>query len=116
MNKDIELQVRRKNSRLIIPDSEDSTATGPIMGYAQEPLVPLSEACIPLVPIVYNILMYASTALENTSDKPSDGFTQDESASICLYTMEWNDGHRSLYSILNETLRAADHEQLQPWF
>ncbi|CAF3670191.1 unnamed protein product [Rotaria sp. Silwood1] len=30
--------------------------------------------------------------------------------------MEWNDGHRSLYSILNETLRVADREQLRPWF
>ncbi|CAF2635713.1 unnamed protein product [Rotaria sp. Silwood2] len=116
MSQHIELPVRRKNARFVIPDSQDSKSVGPIIGYAQELLLPLTEACIPLVPIVFNILVYVSVALERASDNPSDGLTSDESASICLYTLEWNDGHRSLYSILNETLRTADREHLQPWF
>ncbi|CAF4301307.1 unnamed protein product, partial [Rotaria sordida] len=116
MSQDIELQVRRENARLVIQDSQDPKAVGPIIGYAQEPLLPLADACTPLIPIIFNILVYVSIALENTPDDPSDGLTSDESASIYLYTMEWNDGHRSLYSILNETLRTADREHLQPWF
>ncbi|CAF1012621.1 unnamed protein product [Rotaria sordida] len=112
----IELQVRRENARLVIPDSQDSKTVGPVIGYAQEPLLPLADACRPLVPIIFNILVYVSNALEHTPDNPSDGLTSDESASIYLYTMEWSGGHRSLYSILNETLRTADREQLKPWF
>ncbi|CAF3839772.1 unnamed protein product, partial [Rotaria sordida] len=116
MSENIELQTPRENARLVMPDSQDSKTIRPIIGYAQEPLLPLVDACKPLVSIIFNILVYVSIALENTPDNPSDGLTSDESASIHLYTMEWNDGHRSLYSILNETLRKADREQLKPWF
>ncbi|CAF5079429.1 unnamed protein product, partial [Rotaria sp. Silwood1] len=116
MSKDIELQVRRKNARLVIPDSHDSKTLGPIIGYAQEPLLPLADACTPLIPIIFNILHYVSIALKHTPDNPSDGLTSDESASIYLYTIEWDEGHRSLYFILNETLRTADRKQLKPWF
>ncbi|CAF1494015.1 unnamed protein product, partial [Rotaria sordida] len=114
MTQYVELRVRRENARLVIPDSQDSKIADPIVGYAQEPLLPLGDACKPLVPIVFNILGYVSNALERTSKNPSDGLTSDESASIYLYTMEWNDEHRSVYSILNETLRTADREHLQP--
>jgi hypothetical protein len=30
--------------------------------------------------------------------------------------MEWIDGHKSLYSVLNKTLKTADRENLRPWF
>ncbi|CAF4769237.1 unnamed protein product, partial [Rotaria sp. Silwood1] len=116
MNGDIELRGRRRNSRLIIPDVEDLKVVGPIVGYADEPLLPLADACAPLVPIIFNILAYVARALRHTSIIPSDDLTRDESASIFLYTMEWEDEHRSVYSILNETLRTADREQLQPWY
>ncbi|CAF4162970.1 unnamed protein product, partial [Rotaria sordida] len=116
MSEDTELQVRRENARLVIPDSQDPKTVGPIIDYAQEPLLPLADACTPLIPIIFNILVYASYALEHTPDNPSDDLTSDESASIYLYTMEWSDGHRSLYSVLNEILRTADREQLKPWF
>ncbi|CAF3357632.1 unnamed protein product [Rotaria sp. Silwood2] len=116
MNDGEELQVRRRNDRLLIPHAENSKILGPIVGYAQEPLLPLAEACTPLVPLIFDILAYVSAALKHTPDKPSDDLTRDESASICLYTMEWNNGQRSLYSILNKTLRTADREDLRPWF
>ncbi|CAF4856741.1 unnamed protein product [Rotaria sp. Silwood1] len=116
MSQYIELQARRENARLVIPDSKDPKAVDPITGYAQEPLLPLATACTPLIPIIFNILHYVSIALENTPHYPSDGLTSDESASIYLYTMEWSGGRRSLYTILNETLRTPDREQLKPWF
>lgn len=110
--------VRRRNSRLLIQDSDEhrTTVRRPLIGYAQEPLLALSAACTPLIHIVHNILVYASIALENTKRKPADGLTRDESASICLYTMEWTDGHESLYYILNKTLCGANREDLRPWF
>ncbi|CAF1222539.1 unnamed protein product [Rotaria sordida] len=48
--------------------------------------------------------------------EPKDGLTQDESASIYLYAMEWNETENSLYAILNRTLCLADRTQLRPWF
>lgn len=116
MSHENEPQVRRTNARVIIPDHQDKTDLGPVIGYAQEPLLPLIQACIPLIPVVYNILIYADIALKKTPDNPPDGLTRDESASICLYTMEWNDEHKSLYSVLNKTLWTAERDVLQPWF
>ncbi|CAF3982810.1 unnamed protein product, partial [Adineta steineri] len=50
------------------------------------------------------------------STEPEDELSQDESASIHLYTMEWKVHDNSLYAMLNRTLRLADRRKLQPWF
>lgn len=111
-----ELDFGRQNFRLIVPDNETLEELGPILGYAQEPLVPLVEACEPLVSLIFEIMEYVALALQETPNNPHDGLTRDESAAIRLYTMEWHGGHRSLYSNLNETLRHSPREHLEPWF
>lgn len=117
MNRVEQLDLERKRDRLIIDEPNNTKETSdPIIGYAQEPLLPLIDACEPLIPIVHDICKYTAYALEHTPDQPSDGLTRNESASIRLYTMEWNDSHPSLYSILNQTLKGADRNQLRPWF
>ena len=109
-------RLRRMDSRIVINHVGESEMASPIMGYAQEPLLSLPRACEPLVNIVDNIMTYAKIALKDTPHYPTDGLTRDESASIRLYTMEWNGGQLSLYSILNKTLKTADRNNLQPWF
>ncbi|CAF3915825.1 unnamed protein product, partial [Adineta steineri] len=86
---DNEFMIRRRNSRLLIKDTDDLNSLDPIIGYAQEPILPLHDACVPLISIIPDILHYVSIALEHTPDMPSDDLTRDESASIRLYTMEW---------------------------
>ena len=71
---------------------------GPIIGYAQEPLLPLSKACSPLSNMIYNLWFYVQLAIDGTPEKPADGLTIDESAAIRLYTIEWPRPHRSLYA------------------
>ncbi|CAF1451074.1 unnamed protein product [Adineta ricciae] len=88
---------------------------GPIIGYADEPLLPLTEACAPLVDIIHDIMFYVQMALTETSSKPPDQLTIDESAAIRLYTIEWSKGHRSLYSMLNYTLKNDTRENLRPY-
>jgi hypothetical protein len=88
----------------------------PIIEYAEEPLLPLSEACFPLINILHNLLFYVQMALDETSQEPPDGLTIDESAAIRLYTIEWTKPHRSLYSMLNHALRNTDREELRPYF
>ena len=88
----------------------------PIVGYAAEPLLPLSKACSPLNNILHNLSFYVQLALDETPEQPSDGLTIDESAAIRLYTIEWNAPHRSLYSMLNHTLKSDDRDHLRPYF
>lgn len=89
---------------------------GPIMGYANEPLLPLAEACAPLVDIIPNLQKYVQAALNKTSEQPPNGLTIDESAAIRLYTMQWKKSNRSLYAILNYTLNNSDREQLKHYY
>ncbi|CAF0847257.1 unnamed protein product [Didymodactylos carnosus] len=89
---------------------------GPIVGYAEERLLPLSKACAPLTNIIHDLSVYVQMALDETPEEPPDGLTIDESAAIRLYTIEWEGAHRSLYSILNYTLKTADREDLRPYF
>lgn len=61
--------------------------SSPLVGYAEEPLLPLSKACVPLINIINNLLDYVQLALSETPQEPPDGLTVDESAAIRLYTM-----------------------------
>jgi hypothetical protein len=89
---------------------------GPIIEYAEEPLLPLAEACAPLNDILHDLSSYVQMALDETPAEPPEGLTVDESAAIRLYSIEWSGGHRSLYSMLNHTLKKEDREHLRPYF
>ena len=92
------------------------TYFGPIVGYADEPLLPLHKACDPLAEIIDNISFYVQSALDKTPKQPPDGLTTDENAAIRLYTIQWEEPHRSLHSMLNSILRTANHNALRPYF
>jgi len=91
----------------------------PISGYAREPLLPLEEACEPLITLVPRLEAHVWIAKQN-SKNPSDDLTQDESAAIRLYTMEWDtsdsEPRSSLYTHLNRTLKEINRTKLRPWF
>ncbi|CAF5122476.1 unnamed protein product, partial [Rotaria sp. Silwood1] len=86
----------------------------PIKGYQDKPLVSLTEAIEPVAGFFNEIEDNVLVALHNCQN-PADELTQQESASIHLYTMEFDDGP-SLYLLLNESLRAESRESLKPWF
>lgn len=87
----------------------------PITGYADEPLLSLEAACAPLISIVNHLESHMWVAKQNSHESTS-GLTHDESAAIHLYTMEWGKASKSLYSVLNETLKATDRTLLRSWF
>lgn len=87
----------------------------PIQGYEKVPLVSLEEAVEPLVPLVADVRRMAWTA-KNRCEEPADGLSCDESASIMLYSMEWQPHKECLYFVLNATLRAADRRNLSVWY
>ena len=112
------LEVINEEEHQTIRDSSMNTEIDhdPIIGYAREPLLPLTKACSPLNSIIYNLWFYVQLAIDGTPEQPADGLTIDESAAIRLYTIEWPRPHRSLYSMLNQTLNSADRNDLQPYF
>ena len=88
----------------------------PLRGFETMPLVTLEEAIQPLVPHVPEIEHMVHTVKEN-NNKPADGLTVDESASIALYSLEWTPSQNSFYHILNRILRSPTRQDnLPPWF
>lgn len=105
------------NPRLAFPAiaEEPQQLLKAIKGYEKEPLLCLEQACEPLFKILDELHDNIRIAIEN-SRNPPDGLSQDESASIHLYTMEWEDSNDSLYAVLNRTLRTPERQMLRPWF
>lgn len=87
----------------------------PIQGYENMPLVSLEEAVKPLIPLVPEVERMAWTVKQNSFEN-EHALTDDECASILLYTMEWEPREKSFYNILNNTLQAANRNLLKPWF
>ncbi|CAF3813281.1 unnamed protein product, partial [Rotaria sp. Silwood1] len=86
-----------------------------IKGYEKEPIVSLEQVCEPLHGILDELNENIQIAKMNCT-RPSDGLTQDESAAIHIYTMEWDESESSLYAKLNRILRAPERRLLKPWF
>jgi hypothetical protein len=87
-----------------------------ICGYEKMPLVSLEKAVEELVSILPVIRSQAYIAKQRCK-KPADGLSQDESASVMLYTIGWDPPDECLYVVLNNTLRSPDREQtLKPWY
>ncbi|CAF0993708.1 unnamed protein product [Adineta steineri] len=95
--------------------SEPRRMLPPILGYEKEPLVSLEEAIHPLIPLVPEVERMTWTVKQNHFDG-AHGLTDDEAASIILYTIEWEPRNNSFYIILNNTLQAANRQLLKPWF
>ncbi|CAF1216229.1 unnamed protein product [Rotaria sordida] len=96
--------------------NEPQTMLMPIRGYEKMPLVSLEETVTPLMSILPEVKDYAFVAKQRCKPVPANGLTQDQSASIILYTMEWEPHEECLYFALNATLRAEDRRKLKPWF
>lgn len=86
----------------------------PIKEYEKQPLVSLEKATEPLISVMPDIKRMVATAKEKCQ-KIKNNLTIDESASIMLYTSEWDSQECSIYCMLNQSLREVNREKLQPW-
>ena len=109
------LNVQQNLTTAVVHDNAETDFFA-IRGYADVPLLPLVKACAPLTSIIHDLSFYVELALNRTPEIPPDGLTVDESASIRLYTLQWQGTHRSLYSMLNYTLKTGHRDDLQPYF
>ena len=106
----------KHGKRFIDLDAEPFTMLSPIEGYETKPLVSIEEAIKPLVTLVPKIEKKAYFAKERCKEIKDSELSLDEAASIMLYTMDWEPSGKSLYSVLNGTLRSAERKGLKPWF
>ena len=102
--------------RFVDVGEEPRKVLQPIEGYQSLPLVSLEEAIEPIVEFCPDVRRRAYVAKSNC-DSPKDGLTEDESASVYLYTSEWEPRDQCLYVVLNSVLRSQDRRKLiPPWF
>ncbi|CAF3806718.1 unnamed protein product [Rotaria socialis] len=76
----VELPVVEGNQNSANEIENHGTDESPIIGYVDEPPLPLVDACAPLVDILYNLSFCVNMAI-------------DESATIRLYTIKWKVPH-----------------------
>jgi hypothetical protein len=88
----------------------------PIQGYEKKPLVSLEHAVKRIVEYVPDVMRMAYVAKMKCNNPPADSLSLDESASIMLYSMNWEPQEECLYHVLNATLRAENRRKLVPWF
>ncbi|CAF1393994.1 unnamed protein product [Didymodactylos carnosus] len=88
----------------------------PVSGYQNTPLVSLEQAIEPVKDLIDEDVSTKVYIAKRNCKTPKDGLTQDESASIQLYTMECDEHEQSLYYVLNKTLRMEDRKKLTVWF
>ena len=107
--------MRRRNrmAHFINVDAE-STCLSPVYGYHDRELLPLSKALDPVKHQMKGIDTYIRIAKTACHFPSEHGLTQEESAAIYIYTMDWDDC--SLYRLLNAELRIEDRSLLKPWF
>jgi len=102
--------------RFVDVNEESGKLLQPIEGYRSLDLVPLEEAIKPIVKFCPDVCRRAYIAKGNC-DSPKGGLTEDESASIFLYTTEWQPQDQCLYAALNTMLRSKNRIKLiPPWF
>ncbi|CAF2260611.1 unnamed protein product [Rotaria magnacalcarata] len=102
-------------NRFLDVSEEPGKLLQPIEGYQSLELVSLEEAIEPIIKFCPDVRRRAYIAKGNC-DPPKDGLTQDESASIFLYTMEWAPRDQCLYVVLNSILRSKNRNRLiTPW-
>ncbi|CAF1038836.1 unnamed protein product [Rotaria magnacalcarata] len=61
----------------------------PIYGYRSEQLVSIEKALEPIVPHIDQLLYYIKIAKKHCHFPSEHGLTQDQSAAVYIYTMEW---------------------------
>ena len=85
-----------------------------VYGYHSQKLLSLEKALESLVTQIDELPRYIKIAKRHCHHPSEHGLTQDESAAIYIYTMEWDE--TSLYRVLNNALRSENREELKIWF
>ena len=122
-----------RNSRYLDGKDEPNKLLTPIEGYEGKPLVSLEKSFERIKKLVddeqtkklvgdkriKNLVQDLDKRIwitKENSKEPMDNLSQDESAAIHLYSMQWPDSDDNLCAVLNKILRLEKRDILKPWF
>ncbi|CAF2489160.1 unnamed protein product [Rotaria sp. Silwood2] len=105
----------KANQRFFDVQNEPQEMLLPIEGYEDMPLLSLKMSVENLERMISKANENANIATERCA-YPANELSQDESASICLYTMDWKINDQSLCAQLNAVLRSKDRSELIPYY
>jgi len=100
-------------------NNEPSQILSPIIGLLDKPLCSFDESIQFLKTKITGIEQFGfacSMFSNNIENDKKQNLSDDEIATINLYTMESNPRENSLYFVLNDALRNRDREVLKPFF
>ena len=107
--------VRTDHSRYLDVNQEPKTILAPLPSLTNTtPLLSLRDAVKDLQHLLPDLDKHVSYSLQKCQ-KPKDGLTQDQSASLYLYSLQWPEGQNSFYTALNRTLRSEDRLRFVPF-
>ena len=86
----------------------------PVYGYHAEKIVSLEKALEPVESEIDELPRFIKIAKQYCHFPSEHGLSQDQSAAVYIYTMEWGD--TTLYRVLNNALRAENRKALKIWF
>lgn len=108
------------NSRILCQSGEFTLSTFDfsfIDEYKKEEIVSLQRSVAQVSFYVKSLDKYVRIAELNCNKSGKYGLTNDESAAIYLYTIQWDEGtDESFYFLLNRTLRLGNDRQMKLWF
>jgi Ran GTPase-activating protein (RanGAP) involved in mRNA processing and transport len=107
-------RIKRLETRSYDISKEPLTHRIPISIPDENSTISLEQAIVPLLDLLPNVETFVCIVKDKCAN-PADGLTVDESASIMLYSMDWQPTEQCLHYVLNSALRSEDRQQLKPW-
>ena len=106
---------RPQNHRFDDVNDEPDKILPPLPPIAPVPSdLSLRRAVGPIHHLVTDLPNHVSYALDKCQN-PKDGLTQEQSATIFLYTLEWPENRTSFYDVFNRALRAENRIEMIPF-
>jgi hypothetical protein len=99
---------------------EDSGVRTPLQGLFDhcDVVKPLEDALLPVRHMLPPLKTYLRTTLRKAQEVIDDihpGFPENEARYIVLYTMDFQPREKSVYFVMNASLRDYDREAVKPW-
>ena len=104
---------RKKMSRYVNIDVNGKQFTI-LTEFMSQKLVSLEDALRPFNSEINDLERYIKEAKTKCTYPSPHGLTRDESASVYIYSMEW--GSKSLYKMINTSLRETRSDSTRPWY
>lgn len=105
---------RRDGKRYTDVSKEPTKPLPPIEKFSGKCPVGLQDAIKTIERFVNNLPHYALFSF-NKCKLPKEGLTQNESAALYLYSLQWPEGQHSFYTLFNRALRNEDRTKLIPY-